>query len=51
MRSSCAPFKLCKTSKHVGGKKEFLYNTFIVKKVYNGFTFENNILQKFITKS
>lgn len=28
-----------------------LYNTFIVKKVYNGFTFENNILQKFITKS
>ena len=35
MRSSCAPFKLCKTSKHVGGKKEFLYNPNDPKKSFD----------------
>lgn len=35
MRSSCAPFKLCKTSKHVSGKKEFLYNPNDPKKSFD----------------
>ena len=41
MRSSCAPFKLCKTSKHVGGKKEFLYNPNDPKKSFDVYIDKN----------
>ena len=35
MRSSCAPFKFCKTIKQKGGKKQFLYNPNDPKKSFD----------------
>ena len=35
MRSSCAPFKFCKTRKQKGGKKQFLYNSNDPKKSFD----------------
>ena len=35
MRSSCAPYKYCKTKKQNGGKKQFLYNPNDPKKSFD----------------
>jgi hypothetical protein len=41
MRSSCAPYKYCKTRKHIGGKKEFLYNPKNPKKSFDVYIDKN----------
>lgn len=41
MRSSCAPYKYCKTQKHKGGEKEFLYNPKNPKKSFDVYIDKN----------
>jgi len=41
MRSSCAPYKYCKTQKHNGGKKDFLYNPKNPKKSFDVYIDKN----------
>ena len=41
MRSSCAPYKLCKTHKQYGGKKQFLYNPNNPKKSFDVYIDKN----------
>ena len=41
MSASCAPYTLCKTQKHKGGKKEFLYNPNNPKKSFDVYIDKN----------